>query len=232
MNTKENPSAVRVLRETGETRFAVDIGPRVSRKPSLPLFNRLLSHFLDHFSKASRLSLELVNTQWPGSWLLDHVLCEDMGQLIGRGVAAIHDQVARQQGLIGRSHAKVCMDDAMAEVVISFEARPRAEWIVPPNSNIDGFVDAWYAEDGHLLGWSSGTNLRQFLDGFAIGAGCGLVITIEHAGNLHHLYECIFRALGDAVGSALGLTMSVGALPGDTSGLAGMPAYSVERLEG
>ena len=45
-------------------------------------------------------------------------------------------------------------------------------------------------------------------------------------GNLHHLYETIFRGLGDAVAVAIGTAGSC--LPGDTSGLAGRCDYTVE----
>lgn len=231
MNNTVDVSPVRVCRKSGETTFTMTMGLRVSRQATLELPNKILSHLLDHFSKASRLALQLVETSWPGSWQLDHVLCEDMGQLVGRGVAAIHDDLAARGGVVGRARSKVCMDDALAEVVLSFEGRPRAEWIIADGLAIDGFVDAWYGDDGCVVGWSSGTNLRQFVDGLALGSGATVVVHVERAGNLHHLYEAVFRALGQAVGESLGLTSTVAYLPGDTSGLAGTPVYTVEKLD-
>ncbi len=235
MSTAATPAfpKVRVVRKTGETVFAVDLAPRDSRQAPLPLPNRLLSHFLDHFSKSARVQIELVSTEWPGSWQLDHVLCEDMGQLLGRGLAAIHDSRAPHEGLTGRGHSRVCMDDACAEVVLSFESRPRAQWDVPDNlgAGIDGFVDAWYDNEGSMVGWSMGTNLRQFVDGFALGAGATVLVSVQSAVNLHHLYEAVFRALGETVAAALGLAACVPCLPGDTSGLAGAPHYSIETVD-
>jgi imidazoleglycerol phosphate dehydratase HisB len=190
----------------------------------LPLPNRLLSHFIDHFAQASGINVRLGHTDWPGSWQFDHVLCEDLGQLIGRGVLEIHDRLAEARGVAGRASAEVCMDDAATRVTLSFEQRPRAEWCVA--REIDGFVDSWYDDDGRTRGYATGTNLRQFVDGFACGSGATLAIDIVRAGNLHHLYETLFRALGDAVRSALALEAV--RLPGDTSGLARACRYLVE----
>ncbi len=221
--------AVIVTRRTAETEFEIVLAPRTTRTGSLPLPNRLLSHFVDHLSKAGGFNVESVGTKWPGSWRFDHVLCEDLGQLIGRGIAAIHDQRALAVGVPGRAAATCCMDDAEVEVSLGIEGRPSTAWSVPGGADIDGFVDAWYADDDRLEGWASGTNLRQFLDGFAIGAGAGLSVTVRRAGNLHHVYETIFRALGDALGSALGIAGSH--LPGDSSGLAGGCEYTVRKAE-
>jgi imidazoleglycerol phosphate dehydratase HisB len=152
-----------------------------------------------------------------------------MGQLVGRGIAAIHNERANVSGVPGRANATVCMDEALTECVISFEGRPRCEWSVPDGTDIDGFVDAWYGENNRVEGWATGTNLRQFLDGFAVGSKSTISISIRQAGNLHHLYEAVFRALGDAVNGALGNVAP--RIKGDTSGLAGPADYTVELME-
>lgn len=216
----------RVVRRTAETEFAATVRPRAAATPSLPLPNRLLAHFIDHFSRASGVTLELDGCDWPGSWRFDHVLCEDLGQLIGRAAAAIHDQNAPSAGVAGRGSAVCCMDDGEVELALSFEGRPSATWTVPEGLSIDGFVDGWYDDDDRMQGQAFGTNLRQFLDGFAFGSGATLSIIVRRGGNLHHLYEVVFRALGDAVARAIGL--SGARLPGDTSGLAGACRYEIE----
>ena len=43
--------SVVVTRRTAETEFEVVLAPRTERAASLPLPNRLLSHFIDHFAK-------------------------------------------------------------------------------------------------------------------------------------------------------------------------------------
>ena len=67
--------------------------------------------------------------------------------------------------------------------------------------------------------------LRQFIDGFALGSGASVSIVVRRSGNLHHLYETLFRALGDAVGQALGTGSR--RLSDDTSGLARRCVYTV-----
>lgn len=219
---------IRVRRETRETTLSFVFSPRRAAGKMVELPNRLLGHFLDHLLKACGVSLDISEVAWPGSCRFDHVLCEDVGQIVGCGFAAIHDQRAAACGIAGRGSAKVCMDESMAECVVSFEGRPRCEWINASGDSIDGFVDAWFDESGVMSGWSAGTNLRQFFDGFAIGARCTLSIEARGVGNLHHFFEAVFRATGDATAIALGIGER---LLEDTSGFAGVANYTVETLE-
>ena len=229
MSELQTIKPVRVCRETRETRFAVTLGPRQKAGDRIDLPNQLLGHLLDHLLKACSLSIEIVDVSWPGSWQFDHVLCEDIGQLVGHGIGAIHDAQAAAGGVAGRATATAAMDEAHVECLVSFEGRPRCEWTVVGSEGIDGFVDAWYNDSGIMTGWASGTNLRQFFEGFTIGAGATLAIVIRKGGNLHHVYEAAFRALGDAIGTSIGTGAS--RIPGDTSGLAGTPRYVVDSLE-
>ena len=215
---------VSVRRQSTETDFEVILSPRRAAGEPLDLPNRILSHFLDHFAKASGIAIEVRNTAWPRSWQFDHVLCEDMGQLIGRGVAAIAAEIVSSKGAAGRASATCNMDDAVSAVSITFESRPRCDWRVPRRVDIDGYVDSWYGESGAVAGTCFGTNLRQFVDGFAYGSGASIGIEVTTAGNLHHLYETVFRALGDAMGDSLGTRCT---LAGESSGLAGAPQYEV-----
>lgn len=230
MTASVNVATVEVTRTTGETRFAVRVGPRAGQAPPLEISNRLLSHFLDHFMKASGLAVSLLSTDWPMSWRFDHVLCEDMGQLVGRGVRALHDDLCERRGLPGRAETTCVMDDAETALSLSIESRPLVRWRVAKRIDIDGFVDAWYDESDAPAGVCYGTNLRQFVDGFALGLGATLVAEVRSGSNLHHAYECIFRGLGDACREALGLG-NEGRSPGDQSGLAGAPRYEVRFVE-
>lgn len=221
--------AIRVTRRTHETDFEIILRPRRRVMAELPLPNRILSHFLDHFCKASGIEIELKRTQWPGSWAFDHVLCEDMGQLLGTGVAEIHRYQAALTGVPGRAQTSCCVDDALVEICMSLEGRPRSAWRLNEGDRLDGFVDAWFDESGGVKGWATGTNLAQFIDGFAQGAAATIQITAGSLGNLHHFFEALFRALGDASREAMGLAGQ--RLAGDTSGLAGEIRYEVQRLE-
>lgn len=231
MDNNRTFKPIRVRRETRETTLSFVFSPRHTAGELVELPNRLLDHFLDHLLKACGVSMDISDIAWPGSWRFDHVLCEDVGQIVGNAIAAIHDQLASSHGVAGRGSAKVCMDESMAQCVLSFEGRPRCEWVVPSGDSIDGFVDAWYDESGVINGWGAGTNLRQFFDGFAIGGRCTLSIDVRSAGNLHHVFEAAFRALGDAVAMALGIGAGEGRLPNDTSGFAGAATYAIEIVE-
>ena len=219
-------SPLSVKRETAETVFAIELEPRQSVAESLPIPNRLLSHFVDHFAQASGINVRLTEDRWPGSWRFDHVLCEDLGQAIGRGLLEIHDRRAASDGVDGRASVTTCMDDDGSSLALSFERRPRVDWDNPGGIDVDGFVDSWY-EEGDRQSSCYGTNLRQFVDGLVLGAQLTVAIRVERAENLHHLYEVVFRALGDAVGQALGTRTR---LAGDSSGLARSWQFEVSEI--
>jgi imidazoleglycerol phosphate dehydratase HisB len=221
-------SAVRVARRTAETDFAIRVTPRPAAAPLVELPNRVLAHFVDHLSRGAGVQIAVERAAWPQSWEFDHVLCEDTGQLIGRAFAAIAEERTAASGIMGRAVAASAMDDSASAVRLAFESRPRCTWCIPRRVDIDGFVDSWYSRDGAPGGVCYGTNLRQFLDGFAYGSGATLVVEISAGGNLHHLYETIFRNLGDTLGAALGTARR---LPGEGSGLAGAPVYDVSRVK-
>jgi imidazoleglycerol phosphate dehydratase HisB len=226
-----NPTTIptlKIRRTTGETAFEFTLGPRTRAWSLLPLPNRILSHFLDHLGKSLGVQFTLTAADWPGSWAFDHVLCEDLGQLVGHGLAELARRRARATGIAGRGQATVCLDDAMLTVVCSLEGRTRVDWSLPNGVSIDGFVDSWYDGD-KTAGAAYGTNLRQFVDGFALGAGATVRLVIEQCGNLHHCYEALFRGLGDAMRAALDL--DAGRLPGDSSGFAGDADYAVQDDE-
>jgi len=217
-------TSLSVRRKTAETDFAIDVAPRTASSGLLALPNRLLAHFVDHFTRGAGWQVTVAKTEWPQSWEFDHVLCEDFGQLLGRAAAAIAEERSANSGILGRTTANSVMDDAASAVSVGFESRPRCSWTAPRRCDLDGFVDSWYAGDS--VGVCYGTNLKQFLDGFAYGGGATVSIEVRSAGNLHHVYETIFRNLGDAVGTALGTSVRV---PGDGSGLAGAPQYEIEK---
>lgn len=226
--TQQSFKPLQVSRRTAETEFGLTLSPRTGAFESLDIPNRLLSHFVDHFSRGSGIVATTAETDWPGSWQFDHVLCEDLGQLIGAGVAAIACERTASVGIVGRASTSGVMDDASASVEIGLESRPRCTWRVESGIDFDGYVDSWYSPDGTQAGQCFGTNLRQFLDGFALGSGATLMISVRAGTNLHHVYEVIFRALGDAVGAALGTSVR---LPGDGSGLAGPPRYETKVIQ-
>ena len=102
-------SDIRVTRRTQETCFGLTLRRRSGTGEPVAISNRVLSHFLDHLGRSAGLEFEAADTAWPGSWSLDHVLCEDMGQLVGRGVKAILQELSGERGTPGRGFASCCM---------------------------------------------------------------------------------------------------------------------------
>ena len=108
MSVPKRFQPIRIRRQTRETDFCIVLEARCRPSEPVNLPNQLLAHLVDHFLKAAGVSLRDIGTTWPGSWHLDHVLCEDMGQLIGYGISALHDQLAERHGIAGRSSASGC----------------------------------------------------------------------------------------------------------------------------
>ena len=98
-------TAVRVARRTVETDFAIRVAPRTVGAPQVELPNRILAHFLDHLSRGAGVQIAVERAAWPQSWEFDHVLCADMGQLIGPAFAAIAVERTAACGIAGRAVA-------------------------------------------------------------------------------------------------------------------------------
>ncbi len=200
-----------VKRETTESVISVKITPApvaadYRKKINTPI--PFLNHMIEHIVWRSGFNLE-VSVQLD-KFDLAHVVCEDLGQTIGR---AFLEYAAEADGIGGFGDGIGIIDEAKADCAVSLEGR--SGFFFSSAVNIPPVTEGMQSED-----------LLVFLDGFAQGARATVHLDVQKGENAHHVWEAAFRAAGTAIGRAYGENP---ARKGMTSGVAGKIKYTVEK---
>ena len=187
-----NFQPVTKTRTSQESRISVslrggDRDPELKTKIQTPI--NFLNHTIEQWVWRACLNPE-VNVELSG-YRLDHVICEDTGICLGQCLAEVVEQVFEADGANGSGVAYGMIDEAMARAGISFEYRVgfslrRGEVPIPDRT-----------ED------MASADLIAFLGGITQGARATIQIDLIAAEDPHHLWEAVFRALGEATRIAL-----------------------------
>ena len=199
---------VTVTRKTTESEMAVTLNfdpvrpdYRAHINTPLPFLNHMIEHLVwrGEFNIDTAVQLD--------KFYLTHVVCEDLGQTLGRAVARA---AADNPGAAGYGWAVGIIDEARALAALSFEKRAFCD-----------FDDSAIVMPASVEGMDS-QDLVTFLDGFAQGAQCTLQIAVQKGVNGHHIWEAVFRAVGLALKQVLAVTESRRDM---TSGVAGKVVF-------
>lgn len=199
-----------VTRETTESKITVKLSPapiaadyRQKINTPIPFLSHMIEQTVWRCGFNIEVSVEL------DKFDLAHVVCEDLGQTVGR---AFCEYAAENPGG-GFGDGVGIIDEAKADCAVSLEGRSLFDFSsaveVPP------VAEGMASED-----------LLVFLDGFAQGAGATVHLDVHKGENSHHIWEAAFRAFGVALGRAYGENP---ARKGMTSGVAGKITYTVEK---
>ena len=122
---------------------------------------------------------------------LDHVIVEDTGLTLGRAIREMLD-ARKEKGVNQRGYYTVAFDEALVGVTLAFDGRAYTFL----RNEVPG-MKLEYVED--VLS----TNLKQFFEGFAQGAGCVVQIQFFTGDDSHHTWEATFKAFGEALRDSL-----------------------------
>ncbi len=129
---------------------------------------------------------------------LQHHIIEDIGIALGK---AFRDALGRMQGIKRYGSFSVTMDKVVVEVNIDISGRPSIQRV-----NIEGNYQpiSLTLETGTFDDTSfTFKHAEEFLESFVQHAGLSLVYIIKSGeGDLHHLLEAFFKALGKALDEA------------------------------
>lgn len=200
-----------ITRETTESKIVVRVFPapvdkNYRKKINTPL--PFLSHMIEHIVWRSGFNIKMDITL--DKFDLAHVVCEDLGQTMGRAFAAYADAV---DTIGGFGDGIGIIDEAKADCAISLEGR--SGFFFSSAVQIPTDVEGILSED-----------LLVFLDGFAQGANATVHLDVQKGENAHHIWEAAFRAFGIAMGRTYGENP---ARKGMTSGVAGNINYTIEK---
>ena len=162
--------------------------PELKAKIQTPI--NFFSHMIEQWAWRSCLNLGL-QVELTG-YRLDHVITEDSGIAFGKALGDVFRQLMDSpDGANGAGMAFGVIDEAAARVGISFESRV-GFYFNNGNVRVADRVEDMNSAD-----------LVAFLAGLAQGGPLTLQIELLSAEDPHHLWEAVFRALGEATRAAL-----------------------------
>ncbi len=187
---KATTTKVILSRITLESQIEVSLEDAQRRPYKIQTGNKFFNHMLTGIASRACLNFDISYTPTIAE-PLDHVVVEDTGLALGRALREMLD--ARQpKGVNQRGFYTVAFDEALVSVTLAFDGRAYAFL----RNEVPG-MKLEYVED--ILS----TNLRQFFDGFAQGAGCVVQVQFFAGEDSHHTWEAAFKAFGEALRESL-----------------------------
>ncbi|MBK9115685.1 MAG: imidazoleglycerol-phosphate dehydratase HisB [Betaproteobacteria bacterium] len=182
----------RVVRDTAETKIAVDLDLDGSGRAELATGVPFLDHMLDQLARHGMVDL-VVRAE--GDLHIDaHHTVEDIGITLGQAFRAA---VGDKKGIARYGHAYVPLDEALSRVVIDLSGRPGLEFHVPFTRAMIGTFDVDLA--------------REFFQGFVNHAQATLHVDNLRGTNAHHQAETVFKAFARALRMAVARDARAGA---------------------
>ena len=201
---------IKAVRKTTESVMGVildfsPLAPNYRDKICTPI--PFLNHMIEHI--AYRAGFNIRTTTELTDFTLVHVIAEDLGIALGK---AVKEYIDTTDGAYGYGDAIGIIDEAKAEVAMSFESRAYVDIDYHKNT-IPSETEGMLSED-----------LQTFLEGFAQGAMCTLHVDLLKGSNGHHIWEAIYRAFGSALNKVVAVDES---RIGKTSGVAGNIEWTI-----
>ncbi len=190
--TLNNISGKRVslTRQTLESRIDVLVEENKRREYKIQTGIRFFNHVLEGLASRACLNID-INYQPTIAEPLDHVVVEDTGLTLGRAVREMMDARIKI-GVNQRGSYTVAFDEALVNVTLAFDGRA----YIFLRGEVPG-IKLEHVED--ILS----TNLKQFFEGFAQGAGCVVQIQFLAGDDSHHTWEAAFKAFGEVLRESL-----------------------------
>lgn len=171
---------IRIKSDTGKGEIKISLSEETPANyrdcinTGAPFLNHMIEHIV--WRSGFGINLDAVNLDF-----------EKIGIALGKAFGCL---ITLCKG-IGRGASQTALiDEAYAEVKLSFEGRSSFFLNIGQSLYIP-------SETEHILK----EDLINFLKGFSKGANCTLVINLHSGENAHHIWEAIFRGLGEALNS-------------------------------
>ncbi len=171
-------------RKTNETDIAIEMNLDGVGKYDLNTGVGFLDHMLAHLSKHSRIDLKVKAVG--DIEIDDHHSVEDIGICLGN---SLEEALGNKRGIARYGSSSVPMEDTLANVAIDLSGRPFCVYNAKYNSEKIGNFDVELIE--------------EFLRAFTNSAKINLHVNVAYGTNSHHIAEGIFKALGQAIASAI-----------------------------
>ena len=152
-----------------------------------------LNHLLTLFAFHGLFDLELL-----AQGDLQHHIIEDIGIALGK---AFKEALGSKQGINRYGSSSVTMDKVLVEVSVDISGRPSLHKEVTAENKVK--VDTILVNDTFDNTDFNFTHAEEFLQAFVQHAGLSLIYNIKSGeGDLHHILEALFKAMGKALDEA------------------------------
>ncbi len=152
-----------------------------------------LNHLLTLFSFHGLFDLSL-----DAGGDLQHHIIEDIGIALGK---AFKEALGDKSGINRYGDATITMDKVAVEASIDIGGRPSLHREVPA-ANHSTIMDTWQNKTFDDTNFTA-KHAEEFLEAFVQHTGLSLVYTIKSGeGDLHHILEALFKAMGKALDQA------------------------------
>ena len=174
----------KIERKTNETDIIAELNLDGQGRYEIDTGVGFFDHMLTHLSKHSKIDMTV---KARGDLEIDaHHTIEDIGICLGE---ALVQALADKKGIARYGHSIVPMEDAKAEVTVDLSGRPFLVYKVAFPTEKIGAFDVECVE--------------EFLRSFSTVGKFNLHAEVPYGNNSHHIAEAVFKALGQAIGSAV-----------------------------
>ena len=179
---------ITVTRKTSESFISVSINTdkrdkELKKNIDTPL--QFFNHMIETI--AWRACMNIKVTTDLTDFKLTHVICEDVGLTMGEAFYRLYNK-SLPEGIKGDGSAVAGIDEALSRVFISFEDRALLCWDDKAVMSVSERVEDMLSAD-----------LCSFFEGFVQGAKATLHVDLLKGTNPHHVWESMFRALGESL---------------------------------
>ncbi|AQT67635.1 Imidazoleglycerol-phosphate dehydratase [Anaerohalosphaera lusitana] len=170
-------------RETNETKISIEMNLDGAGRYDVDTGVGFFDHMMAHLSKHSKIDLTL---KAKGDLEVDaHHTVEDVGICLGQ---CLNDALGDKKGIARYGHSSLPMEDALANVALDLSGRPFCVYNAEYRTERIGDFDVELIE--------------EFLRAFTNAGRFNLHVNVPYGTNSHHIAEAIFKAIGQAFGTA------------------------------
>lgn len=190
---KTKPRRVVLQRKTTEVTISVDFNIDGSGKTDIQTGFEPLSHLLTLFAFHGLFDLKL-----SAQGDLEHHIIEDIGIVLGK---AFRDSLGDMSGINRYGSFSATMDKVVVEADIDLSGRPsmHREVSAGNKTKVENILTHETFDNTDF----NFKHAEEFLGAFVQHAGISFVYNIKSGeGDLHHLLEALFKALGKALDQA------------------------------
>ncbi len=175
-----------IKRKTRETDIAVSLQLDGSGSYQISTGIPFLNHMLELFAKHGFFNLSIAAK---GDLDIDcHHTMEDLGLALGQ---AISDALGDKAGIRRYGSCILPMDETLALVALDLSGRPYLVYdLVPPAGYIKDMDTALF---------------KEFFQALTVKAGMNLHIKMLASGEVHHVFEAVFKALAKSLDQAVSI---------------------------